>query len=197
MKFQYSRRSVVVAMLVAGVTACGGGDTGETNTPDTGATVSPAASGDAPGEPGAAPLTITAADLDGFEKGIARETELVRAASEQAARASTPQARGEAIQAGFEDNTMAAAAPVTGLSAERYKLVRQTLSTLLTTLDFQGVIDGPQSLDTTRADAAAKARMSSDPYAALDPAGAALLKQRLGRITPLWIEYINLTAVGG
>lgn len=148
-----------------------------------------------PGEDG--PITLSAADLDGFEKGIARETELVRAASDRAAKATTSQERGEAIQAGFEQNTMAAAAPVTGLSAERYKFVRETLSRLLTTLDFQGKIEGPQSLDTSRADAATKARLASDPYSVLDSASASELKSRMGRIVPLWISYINLTAVAG
>lgn len=41
-------------------------------------------------------------------------------AAEKSAKATTPQESGEAIQAGFEMNTMAAAAPVAGLSAERY-----------------------------------------------------------------------------
>ena len=146
MKLEFDWRSIAVATLVAGVTACGGGDTGETNTPDTGGTVASAASGNAPGESAAGPLTITAADLDGFEKGIARETELVRTASDQAARASTPQARGEAIQAGFEDNTMAAAAPVTGLSAEAVKTGAQMLlgsenSVIVVVGDYEKVKD--------------------------------------------------------
>jgi hypothetical protein len=142
-------------------------------------------------------LTLTTADIDGFEKGIARETELVRAAQQKSSAATTSKERGEAIQAGFEINTIPAAAPATGLSADRYKLVRETLSTLLTTLDFQGKIDGPQSIDTSRADALMKARLAADPYSVLDPAGAAALKSRLDRIVPLWTEYINLTAVGG
>jgi len=92
---------------------------------------------------------------------------------------------------------MEQAAPVTGLSVERYRLVRETLKDLLTTLDFQGKIEGPMSLDTTRADAAAKARLASDPYTALDATSAAALKERMARIAPVWAEYVNLTAVGG
>jgi hypothetical protein len=42
-----------------------------------------------------------------------------------------------------------------------------------------------------------KARLAADPYSVLDPAGAAALKSRLDRIVPLWVAYINLTAVGG
>lgn len=143
------------------------------------------------------PIALSAADIEGFEKGIARETQLVREAQQRSSTATTPEARGEAMQATFETSTIPAAAPVTGLSPERYKLVRETISTIMTTLDFQGKIDGPQSVDTARAGADMKARLASDPYASLDPAGAAALQARLDRIAPLWIEYIRLTAVGG
>ena len=185
-------------LLIAILTACSGGDK-ESATTDTS---SEEAAETESAENGASventgPITLSAADFDGFEKGIAREAQLVREATATAASAATPQERGAAIQAGFEQNTMAAAASVTGLSAERYKLVRETLSRILTTLDFQGKIEGPQSLDTTRADAAAKERLRSDPYLELDSASAAELKSRMSRIAPLWISYISLTALNG
>ena len=142
-------------------------------------------------------VSLTAADLDGFEKGIAREIELVKEGQLRASRATTAVERGNAIQSTFEENTMAKAVDASGLSLERYRIVRQTLSRLLTTLDFQGKIDGPQSVDTAHADAEMKARLASDPYSALDPASAELLKGRLDRIAPKWIEYITLTVVGG
>ena len=183
-------------LMMAVSTACSG-DKGA-NTADTAAEVTIAPTDGAQADaPAAEPLALSAADIEGFEKGIARETELVKEANERSRTAATPEARGEAIQATFEENTMTAAAPATGLSAERYKLVRETLSTIMTTLDFQGKIDGPQSVDTARAGPALKARLSSDPYAALDPAGAEALKARLDRIVPVWVQYIRLTAVGG
>jgi hypothetical protein len=142
-------------------------------------------------------ISLTETDLDGFEKGLAREIYLVKDGQLRAQRATTPVERGNAIQSTFEENTMAKAVPESGLPLERYRLVRQTLSRLLTTLDFQGKIDGPQSVDTAHADAEMKARLASDPYSALDPASAELVKGRMDRIVPLWIEYINLTVVGG
>jgi hypothetical protein len=191
-------RLTLTATTIVAAIACSGDKTAETADSGTAATAAESPAGDAQtSEVAAGPLTLTAADLDGFEKGIARETQLVKEAQERSRTAATPKARGEAIQATFEDNTIAAAAPVTGLSPERYKLVRETLSTIMTTLDFQGKIDGPQSVDTALAGPAMKAKLSSDPYAALDPAGAEALKARLDRITPVWVEYITLTAVGG
>ena len=193
----FSIRLTLTAATILAAIACSGDKSADNaDTAMAPAAAAPANEG-APTTEAAGPLTLTAADLDGFEKGITREIQLVKEAQERSRAATTPQARGEAIQAAFEDNTISAAAPVTGLSPERYKLVRETLSTIMTTLDFQGKIDGPQSVDTARAGPAMKARLASDPYAALDPAGAEALKARLDRIVPVWVEYITLTAVGG
>ena len=184
-------------VMVVAVMACNSADTKVSN--DSAATSSTAVDETPSATPSGstATVTLTAADLDGFEKGLAREIYLVKDGQVRAQRATTALARGNAIQSTFEENTMSQAVPESGLSLERYRLVRQTLSRLLTTLDFQGKIDGPQSVDTARADAEMKARLASDPYSALDPAGAELLKGRMDRIVPLWIEYINLTVVGG
>lgn len=193
-------KSLHAALFVLAITAAGcssGDNSGTTDSAAvTSADVTPA--GDvSPDAQVSGPIALSVADIEGFEKGIARETELVREARQRSSTATTPEARGEAMQATFETSTIPAAAPVTGLSPERYELVRGTISTIMTTLDFQGKIDGPQSVDTARASAATKARLASDPYASLDPAGAAALKARIDRIAPLWIEYIRLTAVGG
>lgn len=142
-------------------------------------------------------LTLTAADLDGFEKGLARELELVRAANARNMKATTPEEGTAAREAMLPEKTIAEAAPVTALSPERYRVVREKLHGILRTLDFQGKIDGPMSIDTTRASPGMRQMLASDPYAALDPAGAAALKARIDRIVPVWAEYVNLTAVAG
>ena len=184
----------LLAALCIATVACSSNDS--SNSGDTASAPPSQTSGEASPSENSGPITLTAADIDGFEKGIVRETQLVREAQQRASSATTPQERGEAAQAAFEINTIPAAAPVTGLSAERYKLVRETIATIMTTLDFRGEIDGPQSIDTARADAATKARLA-DPYANVDPQGASLLKSRLSTLAPRWIEYINLTVVGG
>ena len=95
------------------------------------------------------------------------------------------------------EKTIVEAAPVTGLSPDRYREVCEKLHGILRTLDFQGKIDGPMSMDTTRATPEMRQMLSSDAYAALDPASAAALKARIDRIVPVWAEYVNLTAVAG
>lgn len=191
-------KSGLYLVLAIALAACGKKDSGPSSDSSS-AAASPATDANAAsdGTSADAPVALTAADIDGFMKGIAREAELVREGHVRAGKAVTPVERGNAIQSTFEENTMAGAVGASGLSADRYRLVRHTLSTLLTTLDFQGKIDGPQSVDTAHANEEMKARLASDPYSALDAAGAGLVKSRLDDIAKAWIAYITLTAVNG
>ncbi len=68
---------------------------------------------------------------------------------------------------------------------------------VLRTLDFQGKIDGPLSIDLARADEATKARVAGDAFAGLPAASAAALRAAIPRLTPAWVEYMTLTAVAG
>ena len=181
------------ALVILALFAC---SKGETPAAKDSAVAVPADNGNGMPAPGA-PLSLTAADVDGFVKGITKETELVREGQERARRATTPVERGNAIQSTFEENTMKSAVAASGLPLERYRLVRQTLSRLLTTLDFQGKIDGPQSVDTALATPEMKARLASDPYSALDSGSAELVKSKMSVIAPAWILYVTLTAVNG
>jgi hypothetical protein len=68
---------------------------------------------------------------------------------------------------------------------------------VFTTLDFQGKIDGPLSIDLERADPDTKARVSSDAFAVLPAESAKALRARMDRLVPLWSEYKKLVAVAG
>ena len=187
------RFAALLALLY--IAACSTKDSAssaDTSTP----AAAPADNGNGMPAPGS-PVSLTAADVDGFVKGIKKEAALVREGQERSRRATTAVERGNAIQSTFEENTMKNAVEASGLPLERYRLVRQTLSRLLTTLDFQGKIDGPQSVDTAHADAEMKARLASDPYSALDSGSAEIVKSKMSEIAPAWVEYITLTAVNG
>lgn len=166
--------------------------------------VFPACGGDAPdaetsssaSAPGAHAEFIEA-DLDAFERGLKKEIDAVKAAREQAATAENPQDRGRALQAQFETATIPLGAQASGLDQARYESVRRAVTEVLRTLDFQGKIDGPMSIDMERADEATKARLARDAYADLPPASADALRAKLDRLVPVWTEYVNLTAVAG
>ena len=175
---------------------CGGGDHSNGKAASE-ATASHAAEPAAHAPASTAAAELNAADLDAYAKGIARETELVRAAQDRARTATTPQARGEAQQAQWEDQTIPEGAKAAGLSTERYRAVRNTVHSTFQWLDFQGKIDGPLELDTAHAAPEMKARFSRDPFADLSPASREALQAQMNRLVPPWIEYVKLTAVAG
>jgi hypothetical protein len=186
-------RLTIALLLLA---ACGSGADTPNGQP-AGQAASEAAPPSASSSASTVTTELTAADLDAYAKGIARETELVRAAQDRARTATTPQARGEAQQAQWEDQTIPEGAKAAGLTPERYRAVRTTVHTTFQWLDFQGKIDGPMELDTSRAAPDMKARFGRDPFAELSPASREALQAQMNRLVPPWIEYVKLTAVAG
>jgi hypothetical protein len=191
-----SHRRLAPSLLLCcalALAACGGGGDGASSD------AAPAAGSGAPAAADGAPAAVelTAADVEAFERGIRRETELVREARARAAAATTPQERGDAMQAEWEDATIPEGAKSAGLPEARYRAVRATIGRVLQTLDFQGKIDGPQSVDTANAGPELRARLAGDPFAELTPASAAALRAGMDRIVPAWVEYVGLTAVAG
>jgi hypothetical protein len=190
-------RVVLTALATVIAAACGSdGNTGDqpaAGTPPSSASgTEPAAAGES--EPAA---ELTPADLEAYAKGLARETELVRAAQERGRTAATPEARGEAQQAQWADQTIPEGAKAAGLPVERYRAVRTTVHDTFRWLDYQGKIDGPMQLDTLAAPPDMKARLKRDPFEALTPESRAALQAMMDRLVPPWIEYVKMTAVAG
>ncbi len=188
-------RPIALASLAAAslllVAACGGGDAAAG---DPGAT----AAGAAPGATTAASIDgapITDADLDLYERGIVHEATLVEAARARA-RSAPPAERAAAMQGEHETATMPAAAGHLGVDAARYAAVRTTVHDVLRRLDMVGAIEGPVSVDTTRLDAAARARLA-DPYAGLPAATVDAIRARLDRLAPAYARYEVLVALAG
>jgi flagellar hook-length control protein FliK len=144
-----------------------------------------------------APFAFTAADLEAYERGIAREAELVQAARARGRAARTPAERSAAAQAEWEAATVPGGAQAAGLPLARYRQVRATLHHVLSTLDFQGKIDGPQEMDVSAASPEMKRRLATDPIAGLAPASAAALRARMDRVVSAYVAYVTLVAVNG
>jgi len=200
MRFQLTARSlrrlIPSALLVAA--ACGkeANDTGGQPPVDAaGAPAAASSSSDASAQ--SAPAELTSANLDAYARGITKEIALVQAAQERARTATTPQARGEAMQAQWEDQTISGGAEAAGLSTDSYRQVRRTVHHVLQTLDFQGKIDGPMQMDTARATPEMKKQLASDPMSELSASSRAALEAQMNTLVPLWIQYVNLTAVAG
>lgn len=181
------RTRLLATLTVLFATACGGSNP----TDETSRASAPAGQGDSKH------AAFTEADLDKFERGFRKEIDAVKAAQAKAASASTAQERGAAIQAQWETATLPLGAEASGLPEARYRDVRAGVNRVFTTLDFQGKIDGPLSIDLERADAETKARVSGDAFAGLPPEAALALRARMDRLVPLWSEYKRLVAVAG
>jgi hypothetical protein len=187
---QYLAVTITAANLIAG-TGCA--DTSDKRT-------EPAGSVDerATGTPSSTrALELTNDTLNAYERGLKKESDAVRAAQQKSGTATTAQERGEAIQASFEEATIPQGAAAAGLPVEEYRELRETVNGIFRTLDFKGEIDGPLSMDLSRADAATKERLARDPFADLSSGSAAALRAHMDRLVPVWIEYVTLTAVAG
>ena len=142
-------------------------------------------------------VPITEDALAAYERGMKKEIEAVRAAQQRSSSARTAQERGEAIQAAFETATIPLGAQAAKLPEQQYRQLREAVGDIFRTLDIQGKIDGPISMDLSRVDAATKERLSRDPFSDLSPESAAVLRKHMDRLVPIWIEYMKLTAVAG
>ena len=190
-------RTLLPALLAAALLgACGG--SGDGDAADTGA---PGAA-DAAAPPSSAavaeqPLALADADLEMYERGLEKEIELVRAAQQRGSSATTAAERSAASQAQWKEQTMPEAARAIGADSARYIQVREAVHEVLQTLDFQGKIDGPMQMDTSRATPEMKARLARDPIAGMPAASAAAFRARLDRLAEVFVRYVRLTAVAG
>lgn len=97
----------------------------------------------------------------------------------------------------WDTETIPLGAEAAGLPVERYRAVREAVNEVFKTLDFQGKIDGPMQIDLSRVDEATRARVARDPFNDLAPESAAALRAEMDRLVPIWIQYVQLTAVAG
>jgi hypothetical protein len=179
---------VAAAILLMAFAGCARNETNK----DAGIAGEPAKSA-----PSTRSLDLTDGTLNAYERGLKKEIEAVRAAQERSRTARTAQERGEAIQASYDQATIPQGAEAAGLPVEQYRELRETINGIFRTLDFQGKIDGPLSMDLSRADEATKQRLARDAFADLPSPSAAALRAHMDRLVPVWIEYVSLTAVAG
>jgi membrane-bound lytic murein transglycosylase len=142
-------------------------------------------------------VELSEADLDAFERGFAKEIELVLAAMKKGAEATTPEERGEAEREALQERTAPEAARAVGLTPDRYLAIREPVTTVLETLDLRGDIAAPMAIDPAQVTPELRKRLDGDPFASLSPASATAVRARLDRLVPLWTRYVVLGAMAG
>jgi len=178
--------ATLLAMAVA-LAACG--DAPEPDAPP----VAPAASTDAGGNAGAGrparpgdAIELTPALLDAYAKGLRKEVEIIR-------RPGRGTHYGVTIsQYGDEGPEVVAAA---GLSHEDYRAVQDVVDRVFTTLNFQGKIGPPRSIDLEKADPVWRERLAGDPFDDLSPSSAKALRDHMDVLVPPWSEIVGMTAL--
>jgi hypothetical protein len=188
------RTAFSLALFAAAAVACSRGDT-DANAGDSAAqSDTSAATAAAPSTPASSatpstPASLTADDIDRWQKGMTAELEAVHKASEQLKAAKTGNDTLTAMMGANEMGTRAAGAQAAGVDEERYQLIRSTLSSVVgqmapleqemdvSSLPASAVAD----LKKSRADglATATAELSPQLVDALKPRAAALRKQDL------------------
>lgn len=142
-------------------------------------------------------MAFSEADLSSFITALGKETEILRMGQERQRTAATPQQRIDALQSTMEEARIPEAARAAGMPVDRYRSVRSTIMPILQTLDFQGKMKGPMTMDTTRVGEGMKARLRGDAMAGLPAASRSALTAALSRIEAIWGDYVALSTQGG
>ncbi|MGI8895597.1 MAG: hypothetical protein ACR2HE_08100 [Casimicrobiaceae bacterium] len=145
----------------------------------------------------AANVAFSGTDIDAFITALGKETEILRSGQERQRTASTPQQGLDAMQAMGEDARIPEAARAAGLSVDRYRAIRSAVMPILETMDFQGRMKGPMTMDTTRVGEDVKARLRGDAMASLPAESRDALTARLSRIEAIWGDFAVLRTQGG
>jgi hypothetical protein len=187
-------RALASTLLCVLAVACGGSSDDGAATADSAATAdtatAPVESPSTGASPAATPEgTLTIADIDRWQQGMAGELAAVRQAGEQLRAAKTTEDSTNAIFAANEMSTRAAGAKAAGVDEERYNIIRSSLSSLVSNMApleqemdvTQMPADAVAQLKQSREQSLARVASAFDPAVveALRPRAAALRKQEL------------------
>lgn len=161
-------------------TACSG------PAPDAG---KPESAAPAPGATQSQAITLTDANLAAYARALAKQAEIIR----RPGRGSHYGVRISAYDSDGESGEVLEAADMT---VEEYQAVDALVIPVLTTLNFQGHIGPPRTIDVEAAPEW-KQRLDGDAFADLSPESAAALRRNLDTVAKPWGEIVGLTAQHG
>lgn len=193
MQLRHAKTILPIAAIAALTLACSSGEQSDASGDSAAATdtAASAAATPAPAATSAAsgPASLTVADIDRWQQGMAAELEAVRKAGTQLAGAKDGSDSLDALMAANEVNTRAAGAKAAGVDEDRYQLIRSTFAAVVAQM---APIE--QEMDVSALPAAAVAELKksreeglalatngipSEVIEALRPRASALRKQDL------------------
>ncbi|HLV25383.1 MAG TPA: hypothetical protein VKZ41_03655 [Gemmatimonadales bacterium] len=174
-----STLAAACATLLLASLGCSSGSDGES--------ASSASSASAPGATAGA-VELTDANLAALERGLREELVVIRSPG-----------RGSHYGVSLSEHSPEAGqvAAAAGISVEEYREIREVVERVFTTLNFQGKIGPPRSIDLDNAGEEFRMRLESDPFNELSQGSAAALRSRMDTLAPVWSEIVSQLAQNG
>jgi hypothetical protein len=136
-------------------------------------------------------VAFTAADVDAFQRGFKEELPYLHKPPKTASN------RFGDVTEEAQQAAMGVGAKAAGLDLNRYRQLHDVILNVLRTLDIQGKIPGPVQVDMSRVSPEQRKQLERDPFVDLPGPSATALREKVGQLAPMWVEYINMTAVAG
>ena len=134
-------------------------------------------------------VELTDANLEAYARALAKQAEIIR-------RPGRGTHYGVIMSAYDMDGESGEVLKAAGMTAQEFHAVDDLVDPVFTTLNFQGEIGPPRSIDLEAAPEW-KERLEGDPFADLAPESAAALRRHMDTLVPLWSDIVGLTAQHG
>ena len=144
----------------------------------------------APARSDARARMLTDANLEAYARALQKQAEIIR-------RPGRGTHYGVRISAYGEDDESREVLEAAGMTASEYNAVDQLVEPVFTTLNFQGEIGPPRSINLDEASPEWRERLERDPFDDLAPESAAALRRHMDTLVPLWSDVVGLTAQHG
>lgn len=133
---------------------------------------------------------LTDANLEAYARALEKQAEIIR-------RPGRGTHYGVKISAYGEDSESREVLEAAGMTAREYNAVDRLVDPVFTTLNFQGEIGPPRSINLDEASPEWRERLERDPFDDLPPESAAALRRHMDTLVPLWSDVVGLTAQHG
>ena len=183
------KKTSIASMLVLALLLCACGEPGHVQIVSSHGNGAAGEAGGS-GNGAATRIELTDALLHGYAQGLRKEAEILR-------RPGRGRHYGVMISAVSGDAESAEVLAAAGMSAADYLAVRHSVDQVFNTLNFQGRIGPPRSINLALAGEEMKRRLAGDPFDELPPASAEALRRHLDALVPPWSDIVAMTAQHG
>lgn len=140
-------------------------------------------------ENGTQATTLTDTNLQAYARALEKQAEIIR-------RPGRGTHYGVSMSAHGADGESGEVLEAAGMSIDEYRMVNGMVQPVFTTLNFQGEIGPPRSINLEMAPDW-KEKLAGDPFDTLPPESAAALRRNMDTLVPVWSDVVGLTAQHG